>query len=88
MCSLADGSDAGHVMWLNKNISKQKLDPNELENRLAGFFADRNLKNEGASLSYFDPEILASSRITEATKNFLRKATKLTLSTPKRLWRS
>jgi pyrroloquinoline-quinone synthase len=35
--------------------------------------ADRNLKNEGASMSYFDPAILSSSEVTEATKNFLRE---------------
>jgi pyrroloquinoline-quinone synthase len=35
--------------------------------------ADRNLRNEGASMSYFDPSILSGSEITEATKNFLRE---------------
>lgn len=35
--------------------------------------ADRSLKNEGASMSYFDPAILSSSEVTEATKNFLRE---------------
>jgi pyrroloquinoline-quinone synthase len=35
--------------------------------------ADRNLKNEGASISYFDPTILSSGEVTEATKNFLRE---------------
>lgn len=35
--------------------------------------ADRNLKNEGASIGYFDPTILSSGEVTEATKNFLRE---------------
>jgi pyrroloquinoline-quinone synthase len=35
--------------------------------------ADRNLKNDGASMSYFDPSILGGREITEATKNFLRE---------------
>lgn len=35
--------------------------------------ADRNLKNEGASMSYFDPSILSGNNITEATKQFLRE---------------
>lgn len=35
--------------------------------------ADRSLKNEGASTSYFDPAILSSNEVTEATKNFLRE---------------
>jgi pyrroloquinoline-quinone synthase len=35
--------------------------------------ADRNLKNEGASMSYFDPSILDGNEITQATKNFLRE---------------
>jgi pyrroloquinoline-quinone synthase len=35
--------------------------------------ADRNLKNEGAAMSYFDPAILSSNEVTEATKNFLRE---------------
>lgn len=35
--------------------------------------ADRNLKNEGASTGYFDPSILNSHEVTEATKNFLRE---------------
>lgn len=35
--------------------------------------ADRNLKNEGAAMNYFDPAILSSDEITEATKNFLRE---------------
>jgi pyrroloquinoline-quinone synthase len=35
--------------------------------------ADRNLKNEGASMSYFDPSILRGPEITDATKNFLRE---------------
>jgi pyrroloquinoline-quinone synthase len=35
--------------------------------------ADRNLKNDGASTSYFDPLILSGSEVTEATKSFLRE---------------
>ena len=35
--------------------------------------ADRNLKNEGASISYFDPAILSGNEITDATKDFLRE---------------
>jgi pyrroloquinoline-quinone synthase len=35
--------------------------------------ADRSLKNEGASTSYFDPAILTGNEVTEATKNFLRE---------------
>lgn len=35
--------------------------------------ADRNLKNEGASISYFDPAILSGDKVTEAAKNFLRE---------------
>jgi pyrroloquinoline-quinone synthase len=35
--------------------------------------ANRNLKAEGASVSYFDPSILSGNEITEATKNFLRE---------------
>lgn len=35
--------------------------------------ADRNLKNEGAAMSYFDPAILSSNKLTEAAKNFLRE---------------
>jgi pyrroloquinoline-quinone synthase len=35
--------------------------------------ADRNLKNEGAAMSYFDPAILSSDELTEAAKNFLRE---------------
>jgi pyrroloquinoline-quinone synthase len=35
--------------------------------------ADRNIKNEGASMSYFDPSILRGPEITDATKNFLRE---------------
>ncbi len=35
--------------------------------------ANRNLKNEGASMTYFDPSILKSDEVTEATKSFLRE---------------
>jgi pyrroloquinoline-quinone synthase len=35
--------------------------------------ADRNLKNDGATIPYFDPAILSTSEVTEATKNFLRE---------------
>jgi pyrroloquinoline-quinone synthase len=35
--------------------------------------ADRNLRNEGASIAYFDPRILSGNEVTEATKNFLRE---------------
>jgi len=38
--------------------------------------ADRNLKNEGAAMSYFDPAILSSDELTEAAKNFLREGYK------------
>ena len=35
--------------------------------------ADRSLKNHGASIGYFDPSILKSGEITQATKDFLRE---------------
>jgi pyrroloquinoline-quinone synthase len=35
--------------------------------------ADRNLKDEGAVMSYFDPAILSGSEVTDATKDFLRE---------------
>ena len=35
--------------------------------------ANRELKQEGASMHYFDPSILKSDDYTEATKNFLRE---------------
>jgi pyrroloquinoline-quinone synthase len=35
--------------------------------------ANRNLKNEGATMSYFDSSILGGGEVTEATKNFLRE---------------
>jgi pyrroloquinoline-quinone synthase len=35
--------------------------------------ADRNLKNEGAAMNYFDASILLGNEVTEATKNFLRE---------------
>lgn len=35
--------------------------------------ADRNLKDDGASISYFDPSILSRNQVTEATKDFLRE---------------
>jgi len=35
--------------------------------------ANRNLKQDGATLSYFDPSILTGVEVTEATKNFLRE---------------
>lgn len=35
--------------------------------------ANRNLVDEGASVRYFDPSILAGSEITDASKNFLRE---------------
>jgi pyrroloquinoline-quinone synthase len=35
--------------------------------------ANRNLRGEGASISYFDPSILNGNEVTEATKNFLRE---------------
>jgi pyrroloquinoline-quinone synthase len=35
--------------------------------------ANRNLKQDGASIGYFDPAILKGRAITEATKNFLRE---------------
>jgi pyrroloquinoline-quinone synthase len=35
--------------------------------------ANRNLKRDGASVSYFDPSILSGNEVTEETKNFLRE---------------
>jgi len=35
--------------------------------------ADRTLKSDGATMSYFDPSILKTGEVTEATKNFLRE---------------
>jgi len=35
--------------------------------------ANRNLKQDGASLGYFDPAILTGNEVTAATKNFLRE---------------
>ncbi len=35
---MADKSDPGHVMWLNKNITKKKTDVNELRKLLAAYF--------------------------------------------------
>ncbi len=35
--------------------------------------ANRNLKNDGASIGYFDPSILKTSEINEAAKAFLRE---------------
>jgi len=35
--------------------------------------ANRNLRGEGASMSYFAPSILSGNEVTEATKNFLRE---------------
>lgn len=35
--------------------------------------ANRNLRQDGATVSYFDPTILQGNEITEATKNFLRE---------------
>lgn len=35
--------------------------------------ADRNLRSEGASMSYFDPAILLGNEVTVGTKNFLRE---------------
>ncbi|MFZ0829714.1 MAG: C2H2 type zinc finger domain-containing protein [Thermoplasmata archaeon] len=35
--------------------------------------ANRDLVNEGASIRYFDPEILSGSRVTPATQAFLRE---------------
>lgn len=35
--------------------------------------ADRNLRSEGASISYFDPSILKGNEITDAAKGFLRE---------------
>jgi pyrroloquinoline-quinone synthase len=35
--------------------------------------ADRNLRSEGASISYFDPSILKGNEITDAAKAFLRE---------------
>jgi pyrroloquinoline-quinone synthase len=36
---LAEKSDAGHVMWLNKNITKKKKDAAELQRFLRAYFA-------------------------------------------------
>jgi pyrroloquinoline-quinone synthase len=35
--------------------------------------ANRNLKDDGAKMSYFDPSILSGSEVTDATKQFLRE---------------
>jgi pyrroloquinoline-quinone synthase len=35
--------------------------------------ANRNLRNDGASMHYFDPAILKTGEVTEATKSFLRE---------------
>ena len=35
--------------------------------------ANRNLRQDGATVSYFDPSILKGNEVTEATKNFLRE---------------
>jgi pyrroloquinoline-quinone synthase len=35
--------------------------------------ANRNLRKEGASVPYFDPEILKTGQVTDATKAFLRE---------------
>jgi pyrroloquinoline-quinone synthase len=35
--------------------------------------ADRTLKSDGAVMTYFDPAILRTSEVTDATKNFLRE---------------
>ncbi len=35
--------------------------------------ANRNLRGEGATVSYFGPSILSGNEVTEATKNFLRE---------------
>jgi len=35
--------------------------------------ANRNLKQDGATVGYFDPTILTGTEVTEATKNFLRE---------------
>jgi pyrroloquinoline-quinone synthase len=35
--------------------------------------ANRNLKDDGAEMSYFDPSILSGNEVTDATKQFLRE---------------
>jgi pyrroloquinoline-quinone synthase len=35
--------------------------------------ANRNLREDGARVGYFDPSILSGNEVTEATKNFLRE---------------
>ena len=36
--AMAGRSDAGHVMWLNRNITKEKSDRKTLSGLLSGFF--------------------------------------------------
>lgn len=40
---LAQQSDPGHVMWLNRNITKRKSDPETLSRLLADYFEIRNI---------------------------------------------
>lgn len=39
---LAEKSDIGHVMWLNKNITKEKTNAKELEHRMTEYFDTHN----------------------------------------------
>ncbi len=39
---LAERSDVGHVMWLNKNIGKEKVNANQLERRMSEYFDTHN----------------------------------------------
>ncbi|BBD73814.1 TenA family transcriptional regulator [Sulfodiicoccus acidiphilus] len=41
----ANRSDVGHVMWLNRNITKIKLEEGELEEELRSFFEFKDLKS-------------------------------------------
>ena len=36
LVALADASDGRHVMWLNRNVTKQAVDADELRRLLAG----------------------------------------------------
>ncbi|MFQ5951771.1 MAG: C2H2 type zinc finger domain-containing protein, partial [Candidatus Geothermarchaeales archaeon] len=41
---LAQQSDPGHVMWLNRNITKRKADPKKLSGLLADYFDTRDIE--------------------------------------------
>lgn len=54
---------AGKEHWLETMAAMHPLE----------LIANKNLRAEGASLSYFDPSILDGTEVTEATKAFLRE---------------